>query len=57
MYAQLAKDEARIEQEFAKEMEGCEPPESETCPHGYPWSDCNPCAIASDFAYDASRGG
>lgn len=25
------------------------------CPHGNPWFDCNACAAASDFAYDAAR--
>ena len=27
----------------------------DTCPHGYPWADCNECMSASDFAYDAAR--
>lgn len=31
-----------------------EPPAK--CPHGNEWNDCNACYVASDLAYDASRG-
>lgn len=30
-------------------------PQSEVCPHGASWLDCNACLVASDFAYDAAR--
>ncbi len=30
-------------------------PQSEHCPHGEPWLDCNACLMAGDLAYDAAR--
>ena len=29
--------------------------ESETCPHGNKWGDCDTCDYISDIAYDAAR--